>query len=43
MEHPIYTCATRQGWLTDDNGERFWGVNHYQDEGKRVSNWLAEG
>lgn len=43
MEHPIYTCATRQGWLTDDNGERFWSVNHYQDEGKRVSNWLAEG
>ena len=43
MEHPIYTCATRQGWLTDDSGERFWGVNHYQEEGKRVSNWLAEG
>lgn len=43
MEHPIYTCATRQGWLTDDNGERFWGVNHYQDEGKRVSSWLADG
>lgn len=43
MEHPIYTCAARQGWLTDDNGERFWGVNHYQDEGKRVSNWLADG
>lgn len=43
MEHPIYTCASRQGWLTDDNGERFWGVNHYQDEGQRVSNWLADG
>jgi hypothetical protein len=38
-----YTPAPRQGWLTDDNGERFWGVNHYQDEGKRVSNWLADG
>ncbi|MCU6664240.1 class I SAM-dependent methyltransferase [Silvania hatchlandensis] len=43
MEHPIYTCATRQGWLADTSGERFWGVNHYQDEGQRVSNWLAEG
>jgi len=43
MEHPIYTCASRQGWLTDDNGERFWGVNQYQQEGKRVSNWLADG
>ncbi|CAM6768182.1 class I SAM-dependent methyltransferase [Enterobacter hormaechei] len=43
MEHPIYTCATRQGWLTDDSDERFWGVNHYQDESQRVSNWLADG
>ncbi|ELZ5057471.1 class I SAM-dependent methyltransferase [Enterobacter hormaechei] len=43
MEHPIYTCATHQGWLTDDSGERFWGVNHYQDESQRVSNWLADG
>jgi len=43
IEHPIYTCATRQGWLTDDNGDRFWCVNRYQEQGKRVSNWLAEG
>ncbi|HDR2161342.1 TPA: class I SAM-dependent methyltransferase [Enterobacter cancerogenus] len=43
MEHPIYTCASRQGWLTDDSGARFWGVNQYQQEGQRVSNWLAEG
>ncbi|PAC67701.1 SAM-dependent methyltransferase, partial [Enterobacter cloacae] len=43
MEHPIYTCASRQGWLTDNSGERFWGVNHYQDESQRVSNWLADG
>ena len=43
MEHPIYTCATHQGWLTDDKGERFWGVNRYQQEGQRVSNWLADG
>ncbi|MCY1697907.1 class I SAM-dependent methyltransferase [Lelliottia sp. SL45] len=43
MEHPIYTCASRQGWLTDDNGQRFWGVNQYQQEGQRVSNWLADG
>ncbi|CAM7689192.1 SAM-dependent methyltransferase [Lelliottia nimipressuralis] len=43
MEHPIYTCASRQGWLKDDNGQRFWGVNQYQQEGQRVSNWLADG
>lgn len=42
-EHPIYTCPVRQGWLTDDEGQRSWGVNNYQNEGKRVSNWLADG
>lgn len=42
-EHPIYTCSLRQGWLTDDEGQRSWAVNNYQNEGKRVSNWLADG
>lgn len=42
-EHPIYTCPARQGWLTDDNGQRSWAVNGYQQEGQRVSNWLADG
>jgi len=42
-EHPIYTCPVRQGWLTADEGQRSWGVNNYQNEGKRVSNWLADG
>ncbi|WP_421910753.1 class I SAM-dependent methyltransferase [Marinobacter sp.] len=42
-EHPIYTCAVRQGWLTDSEGQRSWAVNNYQNEGRRVSNWLADG
>ena len=42
-EHPVYTCALRQGWVTDDEGQRSWAVNNYQNEGKRVSNWLADG
>ncbi|MBX4134996.1 class I SAM-dependent methyltransferase [Pseudomonas rhodesiae] len=42
-EHPIYTCPVRQGWLTDDQGQRSWAVNHYQREGQRVSHWLADG
>ena len=42
-EHPIYTCPARQGWLTDDEGQRSWAVNGYQNEGRRVSNWLADG
>lgn len=42
-EHPIYTCPIRQGWLTDEEGHRSWAVNNYQNEGKRISNWLADG
>lgn len=43
VEHPIYTCSPRQAWLTDEEGQRSWAVNNYQNEGKRVSNWLADG
>ena len=42
-EHPIYTCAKSQGWLVDAEGQRSWPVNSYQNEGPRVSNWLADG
>jgi SAM-dependent methyltransferase len=42
-EHPIYTAPQRQEWLSDNDGQKTWPVNHYQLEGKRVSNWLAEG
>lgn len=42
-EHPIHTCPLRQGWLTDEQGQRSWAVNNYQNEGQRVSNWLADG
>lgn len=43
QEHPIYTCTSTQTWLCDEAGQRYWGVNNYQKEGARVSNWLAEG
>ncbi|WP_310598064.1 class I SAM-dependent methyltransferase [Aeromonas aquatica] len=43
VEHPIFTCPQPQGWLVDGEGRRSWPVNGYQAEGKRISNWLAEG
>ncbi|MGX1959361.1 class I SAM-dependent methyltransferase [Serratia proteamaculans] len=42
-EHPIYTAPKQQGWLMDENGQKSWPVNGYQQEGQRISNWLAEG
>ncbi|CAI0695779.1 class I SAM-dependent methyltransferase [Serratia quinivorans] len=42
-EHPIYTAPKQQGWLVDENGQKSWPVNSYQQEGQRISNWLADG
>lgn len=42
-EHPIYTAPKHQGWLVNSEGQKSWPVNGYQQEGKRVSNWLAKG
>ncbi|VEB99431.1 Malonyl-CoA O-methyltransferase BioC [Cedecea lapagei] len=42
-EHPIYTAPLEQAWLRDRAGQRSWPVNHYQQEGVRISNWFAEG
>ncbi|AXE36369.1 class I SAM-dependent methyltransferase [Chromobacterium phragmitis] len=43
MEHPIHTCPSVQQWVSDSEGRRSWAVNGYQAEGRRVSNWLADG
>ena len=42
-EHPIYTAPQKQGWFVDDEGQKSWPVNHYQQEGERISNWFADG
>lgn len=42
-EYPVYTAPLNQGWLTDPTGQKSWPVNHYQQEGERISNWFAEG
>ncbi len=42
-EHPIYTAPKHQGWLVDEAGQKSWPINGYQQEGQRISNWLAEG
>lgn len=42
-EHPIYTAPTQQQWIVDEQQQRSWPVNHYQQEGERISNWFADG
>jgi SAM-dependent methyltransferase len=43
IEHPIYMAPQRPAFEIDRAGNRHWPLDSYQREGKRVTNWLAEG
>lgn len=43
IEHPILTAPSRQGFRTDAEGWRHWPLDGYQNEGPRVTDWLAKG
>ena len=43
IEHPIYMAATKPGWIVDENGHRTWPVDSYSIEGRRTTDWLADG
>lgn len=43
MEHPIYMASTHPAWTRHAGGQRTWPIDHYQVEGPRTTNWLAEG
>lgn len=42
-EHPIFTAPKHPGWLIDKDGNKSWPVDSYQQEGQRITNWIAEG
>jgi SAM-dependent methyltransferase len=43
VEHPIMTAPRHQSWASDASGLPVWPVGAYLDEGRRVTDWLAEG
>ncbi|KAB8064039.1 class I SAM-dependent methyltransferase [Janthinobacterium violaceinigrum] len=43
IEHPIFMAPRQPGWLTDAQGRKRWPVDSYQQQGPRVSDWLAPG
>ncbi|NLR96982.1 methyltransferase domain-containing protein [Rhizobium sp. P38BS-XIX] len=43
IEHPIYMAPRQPEWLDDADGGKIWPLSDYQIEGKRLTNWLAEG
>lgn len=42
-EHPIYMAPTRPGWSVDAEGHRTWPLDSYLVEGRRTTDWLAQG
>lgn len=43
IEHPIYMAPGAPAWTADAEGKRSWALNSYALEGRRQTNWLAEG
>jgi ubiquinone/menaquinone biosynthesis C-methylase UbiE len=41
-EHPIYSAPKHPAWVIDNDGQKSWPVNSYQEEGRRVTTWLGE-
>jgi SAM-dependent methyltransferase len=42
-EHPIYTAPAHPAWTVDADGRKTWGLNQYLVEGRRTTDWLANG
>jgi 2-polyprenyl-3-methyl-5-hydroxy-6-metoxy-1,4-benzoquinol methylase len=43
VEHPIYAARAEPEWIETANGERAFAITGYSVEGKRVTNWIADG
>ncbi|MGA4634747.1 class I SAM-dependent methyltransferase [Pseudomonas solani] len=43
IEHPIFMAPSNPGWVIDDQGRRTWPLDAYQTEGRRSTDWLADG
>lgn len=43
IEHPIFMAPVSPGWSEGKEGARIWPLNQYSVEGKRTTNWLADG
>ncbi|WP_432722312.1 class I SAM-dependent methyltransferase [Jeongeupia wiesaeckerbachi] len=43
VEHPIYMAPTKPAWVIDAAGRKTWPVDGYAIEGRRTTDWLADG
>ncbi len=43
IEHPIFMAPADPGWIEEPDGKPAWRLNRYSDEGRRTTNWFADG
>ncbi|SAK64516.1 class I SAM-dependent methyltransferase [Caballeronia ptereochthonis] len=43
IEHPVFMAPRRPAFDVDGDGRTFWPLDGYQNEGRRVTHWLADG
>ena len=43
VEHPIYVAPAEPGWQTAADGRQVWPLDGYGREGRRETNWFADG
>ena len=43
VEHPIYAARAEPEWVTAADGRRAFAIADYLVEGRRVTNWVADG
>lgn len=43
VEHPVYAARAEPEWVDGADGERAFAITNYSVEGRRVTNWIADG
>jgi SAM-dependent methyltransferase len=43
VEHPTFTAPGNPHWIKDSEGRAVWPLVSYLSEGKRITDWLADG
>lgn len=43
VEHPVMTAPSDASWKKTENGQVFWPLDQYANEGLRVTHWLGAG
>jgi len=43
VEHPLFTAPSHPTWRIQNDGSKFWPLDSYLMEGKRITDWITPG